>query len=63
LFSGSAGMRDLDKRNYLGRATCEFFEHLRRIRLEIGGIDFRQRYSSDRDDWVQNMVHAGLGFT
>lgn len=56
-------MRDLDKHTYLGRATCEFYEHLRRIRLEIGGIEFRQRYSSDRDDWVQSMVHAGLGFT
>ena len=56
-------MRDLDKHTYLGRATCEFHEHLRRIRLEIGGIEFRLRYSSDRDDWVQSMVHAGLGFT
>lgn len=56
-------MRDLNQMHYLGRATCEFFDHLRRIRLEIGGIEFKRRYSSDRDDWVQNMVMAGLGFT
>lgn len=56
-------MRDLNQLHYLGRATCEFYEHLRRIRLEIGGIEFKRRYSSDRDDWVQSMVLAGLGFT
>ncbi|MGE0697526.1 MAG: LysR family transcriptional regulator [Hyphomicrobiaceae bacterium] len=56
-------MRDLHEHCYLGRAACEFYEHLRRVRLEIGGIEFRRRYSSDRDDWVQSMVLAGLGFT
>ena len=56
-------MQDLNQMYYLGRATCEFYDHLRRIRLEIGGIEFKRRYSSDRDDWVQCMVLAGLGFT
>jgi DNA-binding transcriptional LysR family regulator len=56
-------IRDLDQQYYLGRSTCEFYDHLRRIRLEIGGVEFRRRYSSDRDDWVQSMVKAGLGFT
>lgn len=56
-------MRDLNKQRYLGRAACEFFEELRRIRLEIGGIEFERAYSSDRDDWIQSMVMAGLGFT
>lgn len=56
-------IRDLNQRYYLGRASCEFYEHLRRIRLEIGGVEFKRRYVSDRDDWVQSMVMAGLGFT
>jgi LysR family hydrogen peroxide-inducible transcriptional activator len=56
-------IRDLHNLSYLGRANCEFYDHLRRIRLEIGGVDFKQRYTSDRDDWVQCMVAAGLGFT
>lgn len=56
-------MRDLDGQRYLGRASCEFYNHLRRLRLEIGGIEFQRPYSSDRDDWVQSMVLAGLGFT
>jgi LysR family transcriptional regulator, hydrogen peroxide-inducible genes activator len=56
-------IKDLDQKHYLGRATCEFYEHLRRIRLEIGGVEFKRRYVSDRDDWVQSMVMANLGFT
>jgi len=56
-------MRDLNAQCYLGRATCEYYSHLRQIRLDIGGIEFQRPYSSDRDDWVQSMVMAGLGFT
>jgi DNA-binding transcriptional LysR family regulator len=56
-------MRDLNEERYLGRATCEFLQHLRQIRLDLGGIEFKRPYSSDRDDWVQSMVMAGLGFT
>lgn len=56
-------MQDLDQQCYLGRASCEFYDHLRKIRLDLGGIEFKRPYSSDRDDWVQSMVMAGLGFT
>ena len=56
-------MRDLHQQRYLGRANCEFYARLRQIRLDIGGIEFKRPYSSDRDDWVQSMVMAGLGFT
>lgn len=54
---------DLNRESYLGRANCEFYAHLRQIRVDIGGIEFKLPYSSDRDDWVQSMVMAGLGFT
>ncbi|MGK3847862.1 LysR family transcriptional regulator substrate-binding protein, partial [Enterococcus faecium] len=56
-------MRDLNGRRYIGRAQCEYFQHLKDARLELGGIEFKRLYSSDRDDWVQSMVMAGLGFT
>ena len=56
-------MKDLNQKQYIGRAACEFYGHLQRLRLEIGSIEFKRRYSSDRDDWVQSMVMAGLGFT
>ncbi|MDX2155112.1 MAG: LysR family transcriptional regulator [Hyphomicrobiaceae bacterium] len=59
----SIRVRDLHQECYLGRTSCEFYEHLRRIRLEIGGIEFKRPYVSDRDDWIQCMVIAGMGFT
>ncbi len=56
-------MRDLDGRNYLGRRHCEYYEHLYEARQRLGGVEFRRPYSSERDDWIQAMVLAGLGFT
>jgi len=56
-------MRDLNGRRYLGRAQCEYYQYLKDARLKLGGIEFERPYSSDRDDWVQSMVMAGLGFT
>ena len=56
-------MVDLNQKQYIGRAACEYHDHLQKLRLGIGGIEFKRRYSSDRDDWVQSMVMAGLGFT
>ena len=59
----SIRMGDLNGRRYLGRSKCEYFQHLKDIRLKLGGIEFKRPYTSDRDDWVQSMVVAGLGFT
>ena len=56
-------MRDLDGEHYLGRAHCEYYERLRDIRMRLGGIEFVIRHTSNRDDWIQSMVMAGLGFT
>jgi LysR family transcriptional regulator, hydrogen peroxide-inducible genes activator len=53
---------DLDGQHYINRLQCEFFDHARELFRERGAktvIVFR----SDRDDWVQSMVLAGLGFT
>lgn len=54
--------KDLDGQAYVNRLQCEFFDHARGLFREKGAktvIVFR----SDRDDWVQSMVMAGLGFT
>lgn len=59
----SVRMRDLDQQCYLGRKSCEYYDYLQQARLRIGGIEFKRPYTSDRDDWVQSMVRAGLGFT
>lgn len=54
---------DLHQQNYLARANCEYYDYLRGVREQIGGVDLKRLYTSERDDWVQCMVTAGLGFT
>jgi len=56
-------VRDLNNQNYLARANCEYQDYLRGVRETIGGVEFKRPYSSERDDWIQCMVLAGLGFT
>src|SRR5215475_6064006 len=53
---------DLDDQAYVNRLQCEFFGHAGRIFREHGAKT-RMVFRSDRDDWVQSMVMAGLGFT
>ena len=55
-------MKDLHDQPYLNRLQCEFFGHAGRIFREHGGRP-RIVFRSDRDDWVQSMAMAGLGFT
>jgi DNA-binding transcriptional LysR family regulator len=54
-------VQDLDGQPYVSRTHCEMFQ--------FAGDDFVRRgvaprsvFSSPRDDWVQGMVKAGLGF-
>jgi DNA-binding transcriptional LysR family regulator len=53
--------RDLHEQAYVNRADCEYYDHIgdefRRI-----GVSTRKVFSSERDDWVQGMIKAGLGF-
>lgn len=50
----------LDQEDYVLRTHCEFSDHMtaRGLQREIGVV---VRYSSEREDWVQAMVLAGLG--
>ena len=54
--------RDLDGKAYVNRAQCEFFGHARKI-FRANDAKLDMVFRSDRDDWVQSMVLAGLGFT
>jgi DNA-binding transcriptional LysR family regulator len=53
--------RDLHDEAYVNRANCEYFDHARR-ELRQRGVIWRRVFSSERDDWVQGMIKAGLGF-
>lgn len=54
-------MRELDNERYLNRANCEFGEHAGHLMAECG-VRLHRRYRTERDDWIQAMVMAGLGF-
>ena len=56
-------VKDLHGQKYLARANCEYYEYLRNVREKIGGVVLKRPYTSERDDWIQCMVLAGLGFT
>jgi DNA-binding transcriptional LysR family regulator len=55
-------VRDLDGHRYLWRTNCEYADYIDRV-FETVGINVDYPYDSDRDDWIQCMVLAGLGFT
>jgi DNA-binding transcriptional LysR family regulator len=56
-------VKDLHGERYLARANCEYYDYLRNVREAIGGVELKRPYTSERDDWIQCMVLAGLGFT
>jgi DNA-binding transcriptional LysR family regulator len=55
-------MAELDKEHYVGRTQCEFNDYMAGLFRERG-VKVSTVFRSDRDDWVQGMALAGLGFT
>lgn len=53
-------MADVDGESYLLRINCEFRDHFRELR-EQQGVEMRHVYRSEREDWIQTMVMAGIG--
>jgi DNA-binding transcriptional LysR family regulator len=51
---------DTHEHPYVNRANCEYYDYARR-QLRAAGVRWRQVFSSERDDWVQGMIKAGLG--
>lgn len=51
---------ELDGERYVSRANCEFFDYAGDI-LRAAGSNLNRVFSSERDDWVQGMIVAGLG--
>lgn len=52
---------DLHDEAYVNRARCEVFDIARR-EFRARGSHTRIVFSSERDDWVQGMIKAGMGF-
>ncbi|MGG5822562.1 LysR family transcriptional regulator [Falsiroseomonas sp. HW251] len=53
-------MRELDGEFYLQRVNCEYRDTLREA-LEASGARIERCCRSERDDWIQTMVAAGMG--
>jgi DNA-binding transcriptional LysR family regulator len=52
---------ELDGQPYVGRSNCEVFQFVTDD-FARRGVTTRKVFSSPRDEWVQNMIKAGLGF-
>jgi LysR family transcriptional regulator, hydrogen peroxide-inducible genes activator len=53
-------MTALDGESYLQRMNCEFDARLDAFLNDLG-VEMHTIYASEREDWIQNMVAAGLG--
>src|SRR3954454_7666438 len=53
-------MADLHGEVYLQRINCEYRDHIG-DRLRAAGTKVAQSYRSEREDWIQTMVAAGMG--
>lgn len=54
-------LADLSGENYVDRLACEMREMVMAV-CEADSIELYARFRSDREDWVQAMVLAGIGF-
>jgi LysR family transcriptional regulator, hydrogen peroxide-inducible genes activator len=52
--------KDVHGEAYLRRINCEYFDQLDAIAGQLG-ISTRIAYRSEREDWIQTMVMAGMG--
>ena len=50
----------IDGEIYLKRVNCEYWDHLAGL-CDERGVNAQISYSSEREDWIQNMVAGGLG--
>ena len=56
-------LAELEGENYVKRLHCEFPSNFARLGVARPYGSVRVRYSTEREDWVQSMVAAGLGCT
>ncbi|MDO9710813.1 LysR family transcriptional regulator [Paracraurococcus lichenis] len=56
----AVAMRDMDGEVYLQRINCEFRDLLRE-QCEACGAQIMRSFRSEREDWIQSMVAAGMG--
>ena len=55
-------LRDVDGEPYLSRLNCEYTDYIGGLLAEHG-VSLDRRYASEREDWIQSMILAGMGFS
>jgi DNA-binding transcriptional LysR family regulator len=53
-------LRELDKEDYLSRVNCEYPDHFNALGIP-DPADVNVCYESEREDWIQAMIMAGMG--
>ncbi len=53
-------LRDMDQEPYLVRSNCEYTDYIANL-LEEKDVSLDVRYESEREDWIQSMIMAGMG--
>jgi len=61
-FSGmnTVSVKELDGESYLSRINCEYYDHLKEC-CQSQGVRMQDAFRSEREDWVQSLVLAGMG--
>ncbi len=54
-------LRELNQEDYLNRVNCEYPEHFDALGIPDPAADVRICYATEREDWIQAMILAGLG--
>ena len=54
-------LRELNHEDYLNRINCEYPEHFDALGIPDPAADARVCYATEREDWIQAMILAGLG--
>ncbi|MBX9635173.1 MAG: LysR family transcriptional regulator [Magnetospirillum sp.] len=54
-------LKELDGENYLNRINCEYPDHFDALGIPDPAENVRVCYSTEREDWIQAMILAGLG--
>lgn len=54
-------LREIDGEPYVKRLHCEFPDNFEKLGIDVPYTSLDVRYVSEREDWIQAMVQAGLG--
>jgi DNA-binding transcriptional LysR family regulator len=57
----AVALSDLDGEDYLNRSNCEFGEYMVARHADLPEPALRVRYETEREDWIQAMILAGMG--